>query len=63
MNAEMWNKPAVRRNVAQLRADGLSIIDPEEGYLSCGEVGAGRMADPETIFQSVVQALDHRQSV
>jgi phosphopantothenoylcysteine decarboxylase len=57
MNAEMWNKPSVRRNVAQLRADGLTLIDPEEGYLSCGEVGAGRMADPETIFQAIAQAL------
>jgi phosphopantothenoylcysteine decarboxylase len=57
MNAEMWNKPAVRRNVAQLRADGLTIIDPEEGYLSCGEVGAGRMASPETIFRAIEERM------
>ena len=36
MNNLMWAKPAVQRNVAQLRADGVVLIDPEEGYLSCG---------------------------
>ena len=36
MNSLMWEKPAVQRNVAQLRADGVVLIDPEEGYLSCG---------------------------
>src|SRR5688500_9938984 len=35
MNCEMWAKPAVQRNVAQLRADGVSFVDPEEGWLSC----------------------------
>ena len=57
MNAEMWKKPAVQRNVAQLRADGVVLIDPEEGHLSCGEVGAGRMASPETIFRAIGDAL------
>ena len=41
MNDKMWSKPAVQRNVAQLRADGVVLVDPEEGYLSCGAVGAG----------------------
>ena len=36
MNSLMWAKPAVQRNVAQLRADGVTLIDPGEGYLSCG---------------------------
>ena len=58
MNAQMWNKPAVQRNVAQLRADGLVLIDPEEGYLSCGEVGPGRMASPEAIFQVIAKTLE-----
>jgi len=57
MNAQMWKKPAVQRNVAQLRADGLAIIDPEEGYLSCGEVGPGRMASPEAIFRAIAETL------
>jgi phosphopantothenoylcysteine decarboxylase/phosphopantothenate--cysteine ligase len=57
MNDRMWQQPAVQRNVAQLRADGLLLIDPEEGYLSCGTRGVGRMAEPETIFQVIVEQL------
>lgn len=49
MNCEMWEKPAVQRNVAQLQQDGVEIIGPEEGWLSCRDVGAGRMASPEQI--------------
>ncbi len=58
MNAEMWRKPPVQRNVAQLVADGFTIIDPEEGYLSCGTVGPGRMASPEKIFQVIAATLE-----
>ena len=57
MNSLMWEKPAVQRNVAQLRADGFVLVDPEEGYLSCGTVGPGRMASPETIFQAIAELL------
>ncbi len=49
MNADMWAKPAVQRNVAQLRADGVHLIDPADGWLSCGQVGPGRMAEPAEI--------------
>src|SRR5687767_11663455 len=47
MNTAMWEQPAVQRNVAQLRADGVHFIDPESGWLSCRQVGSGRMAAPE----------------
>ena len=57
MNCEMWAKPAVHRNVSQLRADGVVIIDPEVGWLSCRQQGAGRMAAPEKILAAIVQAL------
>jgi phosphopantothenoylcysteine decarboxylase/phosphopantothenate--cysteine ligase len=57
MNCHMWEKPAVQRNVAQLRADGFLLVDPEEGYLSCGAVGTGRMASPEKIFDLIAKAL------
>ena len=57
MNSLMWEKPAVQRNVAQLRADGVMLIDPEEGYLSCGMIGPGRMAEPETIFRAIAEEL------
>ena len=59
MNCSMWQKPAVQRNVAQLRADGVILVDPEEGYLSCGETGAGRMASPERIFQVIADQFGH----
>jgi phosphopantothenoylcysteine decarboxylase len=58
MNTLMWQKPAVQRNVAQLKADGVMLIDPESGYLSCGAIGAGRMAEPEYIFQIILDKLN-----
>lgn len=60
MNCEMWQKPSVQRNVRQLRDDGFQLIDPEEGYLSCGTVGPGRMASPETIFEVIAQTLEKK---
>lgn len=57
MNNEMWQKPAVQRNVQTLRADGFQIVGPEEGWLSCRETGPGRMAEPETILAAIEQRL------
>jgi phosphopantothenoylcysteine decarboxylase len=53
MNCEMWEKPAVQRNVQQLRDDGVRFVDPEEGWLSCRKRGVGRMAAPEKIFAAI----------
>jgi phosphopantothenoylcysteine decarboxylase/phosphopantothenate--cysteine ligase len=58
MNSRMWEKPSVRRNVDRLRSDGFVLVAPEEGYLSCGTVGPGRMAEPETIFQAIQDILE-----
>lgn len=55
MNCEMWEKPAVQRNLMQLRDDGVAIVDPEEGWLSCRKKGIGRMAAPETILAAIVK--------
>lgn len=49
MNNHMWNNPAVQRNVAQLKQDGYSFIDPQEGFLAEGYTGKGRMAEPAQI--------------
>jgi len=57
MNARMWEKPAVGRNVERLRADGVTILEPEEGYLSCGARGPGRMVSPEKIFDVLAGLL------
>lgn len=62
MNERMWRKPAVQRNVRQLEQDGFLFIGPEEGYLSCGMVGMGRMADPEKIFQLIQKILTESAS-
>jgi phosphopantothenoylcysteine decarboxylase len=55
MNCDMWAKASVQRNVQQLVDDGLQMIDPEEGWLSCGQVGAGRMAAPQSIVKMLEQ--------
>jgi phosphopantothenoylcysteine decarboxylase/phosphopantothenate--cysteine ligase len=57
MNSQMWQQPAVQRNIAQLRADGITLIEPEAGHLSCGEEGPGRMAEPEVIFRAIAERL------
>lgn len=57
MNCEMWDKAVVRRNVEQLRQDGVQFIDPEEGWLSCRQKGAGRMAAPEKILTAIQDVL------
>jgi len=57
MNTHMWEKPPVQRNVDQLRADGVTLIGPEEGYLSCGTKGVGRMSDPDKIFDAIAAKL------
>lgn len=57
MNCEMWEKPAVQRNVSQLREDGVELVGPEAGWLSCRATGVGRMAEPETIFKALLHHL------
>jgi phosphopantothenoylcysteine decarboxylase/phosphopantothenate--cysteine ligase len=57
MNNEMWSKPAVERNIEQLRQDGVQIVGPGSGWLSCGVIGPGRMAEPAEIFERVSAML------
>lgn len=57
MNAEMWAKPPVQRNLRQLREDGWHILEPGEGWLSCGQVGPGRMAEPAEILRQIGELL------
>ena len=57
MNTVMWNHPAVRRNVQQLRDDGVHFIDPQDGWLSCRANGPGRMADPQQILEAIDRLL------
>jgi len=54
MNVQMWSNPATQRNVAQLRSDGVVILGPGSGSQACGEVGDGRMIEPEEILAALV---------
>jgi phosphopantothenoylcysteine decarboxylase / phosphopantothenate---cysteine ligase len=58
MNVRMWDHPATQRNAALLRERGVELIGPEEGELAEGEVGAGRMTEPEEIFARCQTLLD-----
>jgi len=49
MNVRMWQHPATERNVAQLKVDGVTVIDPDEGEMACGEYGPGRLPEPDAI--------------
>jgi phosphopantothenoylcysteine decarboxylase/phosphopantothenate--cysteine ligase len=57
MNVEMWESPATQRNVAQLRADGVVFLGPASGDQACGEVGMGRMSEPEELLQGILAFL------
>jgi phosphopantothenoylcysteine decarboxylase / phosphopantothenate---cysteine ligase len=57
MNVEMWENPATQRNVALLRADGVTLLGPAAGDQACGEVGFGRMLEPEDLLQSILAFL------
>ena len=54
MNRQMWESPATQRNVARLQSDGVAILGPASGEQACGEVGAGRMLEPEEIVEAVI---------
>lgn len=63
MNVSMWEHAATQENVATLRARGVHIVEPDEGYLACGMVGAGRLAATETIAKKVSDVLGLRRDL
>ncbi|WP_277397927.1 bifunctional phosphopantothenoylcysteine decarboxylase/phosphopantothenate--cysteine ligase CoaBC [Paraburkholderia sp. Ac-20340] len=54
MNRQMWQNPATQRNVAQIRADGIETLGPDSGPQACGEVGDGRMLEPQAVYEAIV---------
>ena len=60
MNPQMWGHPATRRNLARLAGDGVLQVGPNPGDMACGEVGAGRMAEPHEILDAIERALAPR---
>jgi phosphopantothenoylcysteine decarboxylase/phosphopantothenate--cysteine ligase len=63
MNTNMWEHVAVRANVEALASRGVQFVEPGSGYLACGWVGTGRLAEPETIVAAADRILSPRQSL
>ena len=59
MNVRMWNHPATQRNLKQLRDDGITIMDPDEGSMACGEFGPGRLPEPPDVAARICAMLGH----
>ena len=57
MNVRMWQHAATVRNVAQLRRDGITVLEPDEGTMACGEYGPGRLPEPAAILAAIERAL------
>ena len=57
MNVNMWNHPATQENIAKLQERGVKVVEPNEGYLACGMVGAGRLAGHAEILAAVRATL------
>lgn len=63
MNVEMWRNPSTQEAVESLRRRGAVVIGPDSGYLSCGDVGAGRMAEPDEIVARASVLLELGESL
>ena len=57
MNVRMWQHAATQRNIAQLKADGVRVVDPAEGEMACGEYGSGRLPEPQEILDAIGDLL------
>ncbi|MAN44686.1 MAG: bifunctional phosphopantothenoylcysteine decarboxylase/phosphopantothenate--cysteine ligase CoaBC [Alphaproteobacteria bacterium] len=58
MNVRMWQHPATQRNIETLRADGITVMDPDEGAMACGEFGPGRLPEIPAIVSGIERALE-----
>ncbi len=63
MNVNMWQHPATQANLETLAARNVRIVQPESGYLACGMIGAGRLAENEAIVEAVLSVLHHRNDL
>ena len=63
MNVNMWNHAATQENLEMLRARGVHIVQPDEGYLACGMTGPGRLAGQEAIIAAVRDALNLKRDL
>src|SRR5258708_3485182 len=63
MNNNMWAHPATQSNVETLRKRGHRFVDPDSGYLACGTIGPGRLAEPDRISDAVFEMLNPRRDL
>jgi phosphopantothenoylcysteine decarboxylase / phosphopantothenate---cysteine ligase len=63
MNVNMWGHPATRENVERLRARGVHVVEPDEGYLACGMTGAGRLSGYDAILAAVRESANVRRDL
>ena len=57
MNVRMWQHVATRRNITTLRGDGVTVMEPDEGPMACGEFGPGRLPEPDAILAAIQRQL------
>ncbi|UOR15855.1 bifunctional phosphopantothenoylcysteine decarboxylase/phosphopantothenate synthase [Qipengyuania aquimaris] len=58
MNVRMWEHSATQRNAEWLRQAGVTVMDPDEGAMACGEFGPGRLPEPAAILHKIAEQLD-----
>lgn len=63
MNTHMYDHPATQANMATLRSRGVQFVEPGEGYLACGWVGKGRLAEPDTIVREALRIVEPRRTL
>ena len=63
MNTGMWDNAATQQNVNTLKQRGVHFVGPEGGYLACGDTGAGRMSEPQDIFDAIGRLLSVREDL
>lgn len=63
MNTNMYENPIVQDNLRTLEKYGIKVIDPASGYLACGDTGAGKMPEPQTLFAYIEAELAHKQDL
>ena len=62
MNTTMWEHPSTQRNLQQLRADGVHIVEPDAGEMACKTIGPGRLSEPERIVSAALEILSKSKS-
>lgn len=63
MNVEMWRHPATQENLSKLQARGVRVVYPESGYLACGVIGEGRLAEVESVIREVQSVLNRSMTL